>query len=133
LLTYSHIYEFHNMFKWLCSAPGFWDVTICTPTPSYTVVMVQKVWCKSDFMQVRIEFTCAQLCMYLKGSPTEAQTLTPWNWLATVWLCHCLCYCPAAVSHNLRPIILSCPQWKIWYTFQKCCSLNFLIFYNSIN
>jgi len=119
--------------QWLCSAPGLCDVTACRPTPTYTVVMVQKVWCKSDFMQAGIEFTCAQLHMCIKGSPTEVQALTPWNWLATAWWCHCLCYCSSAVFHDLHLIILSFPQWKAWYTFQECYSFNSLIFCNSTN
>lgn len=63
--------------QWLCAAPGLCDVTACRAAPTYTVVIVQKVWCKPDFMQVGIEFTCAQLHMYVKGSPTEVKLWHP--------------------------------------------------------
>lgn len=52
----------------------------CTGIPlTYTTAIFQKVWHKSTFLLVRIEYTCGQLCMFIQGIPVEIQTATSWG------------------------------------------------------
>jgi hypothetical protein len=46
---------------------------------TYTVVMVQKIHCKSNFVQVGTEYTYGELCMFIQGNPVEIQTEAHWN------------------------------------------------------
>lgn len=38
-----------------------------------------KVWRKSNFVQVKIEYTYGQVYMYVQGSPAKIQTPPHWN------------------------------------------------------
>ena len=56
---------------------SFYNVrTLSGLSSSFTFRIIRR---KSNFAQVTIEYTYDQLCMYIKGSPTEIQTPTHWK------------------------------------------------------
>jgi len=93
------------------------------------VVMLWKVWCKSNFVHVRIEYAYGQLYVYIQESPVEDEVPTHWNLIS-----HSMTF-PVHVlsSSSILPPPSShcaCPPTRknIWCIFQKCYCFNFFTF-----
>jgi len=66
-----------SCWKWIYENWGK-SLSNCIHSPTYEIVIFWKVWCTLNFVQVRIEYTCGQLCTYIKGIYLKSK-LQPWN------------------------------------------------------
>jgi hypothetical protein len=76
------------------------------------MVSFRKVWRKSNFVQVGIEYTYGQTHMNIKGRPVEMQTPTHWNLIGHSMTAPHLRYRPAVFFRHLCHIALPFPQGK---------------------
>lgn len=99
-----------------------------THSPIYTVVMFQKIWCKSNFVNSGLIVHVANcICRYnwaqvnlnsIALGPGQMQH----SHSTTFAITH-----PAVFCCHLQLIVLSLQQGKIWHAFQKLLMLQFCL------
>jgi len=81
--------------------------------------MSWKVWCKSNFVHVRIEYAYGQLYVYVQESPVEAEAPSHCNLIS-----HSICFPVNVLSSSsiLPPLssnVLAFPHGKIYGAYFK--------------
>jgi hypothetical protein len=73
-----HLSTHHHPFSLatFCPQKGF---QMPTDTPTYAVVLFWTIQQKSNFVQIRTEYTYGELYMYNQRSLAEIRTPSPWN------------------------------------------------------
>lgn len=119
------IYHFHKhlkaarslkICKLYCTYP-YPIFTSCRHSLTLHNIYILEYPAQVKLLWVRNEYTNCQLFINVQENPVEVQHTETWSSAAQL-PCH-LCFCLAVFFCHLL-ITLSCPQGKIWHTFQRC-------------